>query len=162
MQEEANIQVEQQISNSFRSKSSFGKRMEHWVISKMLKEGLDVYIPVVDDNAIDAVVKRPDGRYVEIQIKARSCDVEHGASALFAAIPHNYRPYYWFVFYSERLNTMWILSSKEFLEESYKNKSGKNAGKHSLKFNNSKDEINPKYDKYRAYSFDRIKNENPK
>ena len=41
----------------------------------MLKEGLDVYIPMVDDDAIDAVVKRPDGKYVEIQIKARSKDV---------------------------------------------------------------------------------------
>ena len=46
--------------------------MEYWIIGLMLKEGLDVYVPMVDDDAIDAVVKRPDGRFIEVQIKARS------------------------------------------------------------------------------------------
>ncbi len=77
----------------------------------MLKEGLDVYVPLVDDNAIDAVVRRKDGTFVEIQIKARSKDVVEGDAALFAAIPHEVRPGYWFVFYSERLHTMWIMNS---------------------------------------------------
>jgi len=56
----------------FRNSAAFGKRMEFYVVGLMLKEGLDVYLPLVDDNAIDAVVKRPDGRFVEVQIKARS------------------------------------------------------------------------------------------
>lgn len=66
----------------------------------MLKEGLDVYMPLVDDNAIDAVVKRPDGRFVEMQIKARSKSVSFGGGALFAALTHELRETYWFVFYS--------------------------------------------------------------
>ena len=80
----------------------------------MLKEGLDVYLPLVDDDAIDAVVKRPDGRFIEIQIKARSKDVVLGDAGRFAAIEHEQRPDYWFVFYSERLDTMWIMSSASF------------------------------------------------
>jgi hypothetical protein len=38
----------------------------------MLKEGLDMYIPLIDDFAIDAVIRKQDGSFGEIQIKARS------------------------------------------------------------------------------------------
>lgn len=119
---------------SYRHKASFGKRIEHYLIGQMLKEGLDVYIPMVDDDAVDAVVKRPDGKYVEIQIKARSKDVGKGNSELFAAINHKSRDNYWFVFYSERLNVMWILTSQEFLDKASRNtKAGsKNIGKYSI------------------------------
>lgn len=82
----------------------------------MLKEGLDVYIPMVDDDAVDVVIKRSDGKYVEVQIKARSKEVAKGNAALFAAISHEHRENYWFVFYSERLDSMWIMSSSEFIK----------------------------------------------
>ena len=120
--------------NSFRNKASFGKRIEHYLIGQMLKEGLDVYIPMVDDDAVDAVVKRLDGKYAEIQIKARSKDVGKGNSELFAAINHTSRDNYWFVFYSERLNVMWILTSQEFLDKASRStKAGsKNIGKYSI------------------------------
>lgn len=54
------------MKGDFRNTMSFGKRIEYFVIGKMLKEGLDVFIPMVDDDAIDAVVKRKDGQYVEV------------------------------------------------------------------------------------------------
>jgi hypothetical protein len=41
-------------SKPFRHTAGFGKRMEHWIIGKMLKEGLDVYVLLVDDFGIDA------------------------------------------------------------------------------------------------------------
>ena len=118
----------QENSRTFRHSAAFGKRMEFYIIGLMLKEGLDVYIPLVDDDAIDAVVKRPDGQYVEVQIKARSNDVGFGAAALFASLSHEYRDNYWFVFYSERMDTIWILSSDEFIEESTQLQSGANKG----------------------------------
>ena len=37
------------MSHTFRHSAGFGKRMEYWIIGKMLKEGLDVYVPLVDD-----------------------------------------------------------------------------------------------------------------
>ena len=81
----------------------------------MLKEGLDVYIPLVDDHAVDAIVQRKDGATALVQIKARSKDVIESDAALFAAIPHpEVRPNYWFVFYSERMDMMWIMTSEEF------------------------------------------------
>ena len=150
---------------SYRHKASFGKRIEHYLIGQMLKEGLDVYIPMIDDDAIDAVVKRPNGKYVEIQIKARSKDVGLGDAALFAAIPHEYRENYWFVFYSERLDTMWIMSSAEFIEESNQNKKGKNIGKHSICFSGrkkGKPYFYEKFNKYKTETFERIVKEEPK
>ncbi len=68
----------------------------------MLKERLDVYLPLVDDFGIDAVVRKPTGEFIEIQIKARSKEVAFGDAALFAAINHELRENYYFVFYSER------------------------------------------------------------
>ncbi|MEO6065138.1 MAG: hypothetical protein ABIP49_05100 [Lysobacterales bacterium] len=123
---------------AFRHSAGFGKRIEYWVVGLMLKQGLDVYLPLVDDNAIDAVIKRPDGSFIEVQIKARSRTVILGDGALFAAITHELRPNYWFVFYSERLDKIWILASEEFIAEAVQNKNGINAGKRSLWFNGTK------------------------
>lgn len=151
---------------SHRHSAGFGKRIEYYIVGLMLKDGLDVYLPLVDDDAIDAVVKKPDGTFVEVQIKARSKDVVFGDAALFAAMTHEHRRGYWFVFYSERIDTIWILSSQEFVREAVQNKSGKNAGKRSIWFNgkNSKantEHVKPKFQKYVATNFDRILSEDP-
>src|SRR4051812_18951283 len=127
--------VDETPGRRFRHSAGFGRRMEYWIIGQMLKEGLDVYVPLVDDNAIDAVIRRRDGSFVEVQIKARSKDVAPGDCALFAAIPHEIRDNYWFIFYSERLDTTWIMSSQEFISASSQNKTGKNAGLRSIWFN---------------------------
>ena len=123
---------------SFRHTAGFGKRMEYNLIGKMLMEGLDVYVPLVDDHGVDCVIKREDGSFIEVQIKARSREVIDGDAALFAAIPHEPTDNFYFVFYSERLDMMWILSSEEFLKECVTNKKGKNAGKHSIWFNGNR------------------------
>jgi len=102
----------------------------------MLKEGMDVYVPLVDDHAVDAIVKRRYGTIAQVQIKARSNDCLENDAALFAAIPHpEERKDYWFIFYSERMDKVWILTSTEFIADSVRNKTGKNVGKRSISFN---------------------------
>ena len=123
---------------SFRHSAGFGKRMEYYLVGQMLMEGLDCYMPLVDDHGVDCVIKKEDGSFIEVQIKARSNDVAMGDAALFAAIDHEATPSFYFVFYSERLSTMWIMSSEEFLEECVTNKNGKNKGRHSVWFNGTK------------------------
>ena len=148
------------MNKSFRSLAGFGKRMEYYFIGQMLREGLDCYIPLVDDNGVDCIVKKSDGTFIEIQIKARSKDVKQGDAALFSAIEHSARANYYFVFYSERLDCMWILSSEEFLKECVTNKSGKNIGKHSIWFNGCKNNLEyckPKFDKYICKDFSKFK-----
>jgi hypothetical protein len=151
----------------FRNVAGFGKRIEFWIIGQMLKEGLDVYVPLVDDNAIDAVIRRADGSFVEVQIKARSENVVEGDAALFSAIYHEPRNNYWFVFYAERLKTMWIMTSEEFILASHQNKKGKNAGSRSIWLNGGRtdrttgvytEHILPKYERFVATNFRRIAN----
>lgn len=152
---------------SFRHSAAFGKRMEYYLIGLMLKEGLDVYVPMVDDDGIDVVVKRPNGTFVEIQIKARSKSVKFGDAALFAAMTTKPRDNYWYLFFSERMDVMWLLSSSEFETECVVNKTGKNIGKKSIWFNgkNTKagaEHVKPQFEKYVISNFSRILNEQPK
>ena len=149
----------------FRHSAGFGKRMEYWIVGRMLREGLDVYLPLVDDEAIDAVIRRPDGSFTTVQIQARSKDVAPGDAALFAAIPHELRDNYWFIFYSERMNSTWIMTSEEFIREGVQNKTGKNKGRRSIWFNGKKknretggytEHCHPRYERYLATSFERL------
>jgi hypothetical protein len=155
------------MAKTFRHSAGFGKRIEYWIIGRMLKEGLDIYVPLVDDDAIDAVIRRSDGSFITAQIKARSKDVIDGDAALFAAIPHELRDNYWFIFYSERMDMMWIMSSKEFIKESVQNKSGKNKGKRSIWFNGKKKDkatgktveyCKQQFEKYIAENFQSLQN----
>lgn len=150
---------------SFRHSAGFGKRMEYNLVGKMLMEGLDVYLPLVDDHGVDCVIKKEDGTFIEIQIKARSNEVTFGDAALFAAITHDLTPNFYFVFYSERLDSMWILSSEEFLQECVTNKTGKNAGKRSIWFNGRRTDRKTgkkseycleRFEKYRCTDFARF------
>lgn len=149
----------------FRHSAGFGKRIEFWIIGQMMKEGLDVYVPLVDDMAIDAVVRRTDGSFIEVQIKARSKNIKMEDAALFSAMRHELRSNYWFVFYSEWLQTTWIMSSQEFLDECVQNKKGKNVGLRGIWFNGmrrNKDTkarepyAKAKYQKYIAVGFQRL------
>ncbi|HVZ44601.1 MAG TPA: hypothetical protein VHA82_12395 [Ramlibacter sp.] len=159
------------MSIAFRHTAGFGKRIEYYIVGLMLKQGLDVYMPLVDDNAIDAVIKRPDGTFIEVQIKARSNDVGLGHGGLFAAITHELRHNYWFVLYTERHDGIFILSSDEFIEEAVQNKTGINAGKRSLWLNGMRknketgereEYIKDKYQKYLCRDFSRLLSPPPK
>lgn len=68
-----------------------------------------------------------------MQIKTRSNDVEDNCAARFAVITHETSENFYFVFYSERTNVKWIISS----EECQTNKTGKNVGKCSICFSGS-------------------------
>ena len=104
---------------AFRHSAGFGKRMEYNLVGKMLMEGLDVYLPLVDDHGVDCVIKKEDGTFIEVQIKARSSEVTDGDAALFAAITHELTPNFYFVFYSERLDLMWIAQSFDHADKGF-------------------------------------------
>ena len=160
------------MSFSFRHSAGFGKRVEYNLIGKMLMEGLDVYVPLVDDHGVDCVIKKEDGTFIEGQIKARSNEVKFGDGALFSAIAHEPTKNFYFVFYSDRIKNddgsegaMWIMSSEEFLRECVTNKSGKNEGKRSIGFNGKRtnkksgereEYCKPQFRKYLCEDFSRF------
>jgi predicted helicase len=63
-------------------KLTFGKRQEFVAIARLLLEGCDVYMTLVDDRGIDCVIRKNEKDYLDIQIKARSvhCKPENIAS----------------------------------------------------------------------------------
>ena len=154
------------MSFSFRHSAGFGKRMEYKIIGDMLMEGLDVYTPLVDDRGVDCIIRKEDGTFLEIQIKARSKEVTEGDAALFSAITHESMKNFYFIFYSERMGKTWIMSSEEFLNECVTNKTGKNVGKRGIWFNGNKlnpvtgkkeEYCKPQFEKYLVKDYSRFK-----
>lgn len=116
-----------------------GQATEHLILSKLLAEGREVYLPTVDDHGVDALVLSktpgPEGKrvYQELQIKSLS------QGGLFAAIScPKPRPNYWFVFYVQSINTIWLINSEDLTNQdpytkiSSLNQQGKNIGKYSI------------------------------
>lgn len=54
---------------SHRSRISFGKRAELKVITKLLENKFDVCLPLVDDHAVDAVIKTEKGEFVKFKLR---------------------------------------------------------------------------------------------
>ena len=121
---------------SFRNAASFGKRQEYVAIAELLRRGFDVYMTLVDDQGIDCVVRLMVGGepvYLDIQIKARSKDCSPRNAGTFAAmsIPDP-RPNYLFLFYSEQLDSYWVIPSTDLVRKATENKAGKNKGRFSI------------------------------
>ncbi len=141
--------------NRFRNRASFGKRQEYTVIAEMLRRGLDVYIPLVDDQQIDCIIRRGTGDYLDIQIKARSKDCIPFDAGRFAAmdIPDP-RENYFFIFYSEQANCHWVFPSLKLVKLASQNKQGANVGKYHINltgWSKKKDQVypNPKFDEFK-------------
>jgi len=140
----------------YRELASFGKRQEFMAIAELLKRGFDVNIPLVDDQQVDCIIRKiVDGKpvYIDIQIKARSKDCKPYNAARFAAMTINPRDNYFFIFYSEQLDTYWVIPSKELVKMASKNKKGKNKGKYHINlasYSKTKKQIYPrkKFKKY--------------
>lgn len=141
---------------SFRNSASFGKRIEYWVIGLLLKDGFDVFVPLVDDDGVDAIIRGQNGQKFDLQIKARSDSVAFGSSALFGVGQSHpdERSGFFFVFYSERLDQMWLMSSADFIDHCVTTSSGKNVGHRSLWMNGrsrvrNEEYPNPRFDHWR-------------
>jgi hypothetical protein len=135
----------------YRDTASFGKRQEYSVIAELLKRGFDVYMTLVDDQGIDCVLRLDDKKYLDVQIKARSKEAKQWN--FFAAMSFDVRNNFYFIFYTEKNNNLWVIPSKDVKELGIENKSGKNAGKISLTL--PKTESGGK-----ASKFEKYKNEN--
>jgi hypothetical protein len=135
----------------YRDTASFGRRQEYSVIAELLKRSFDVYMTLVDDQGIDCVIRLDGKRYLDVQIKARSKEAKQWN--FFAAMSFDVRDNFYFIFYTEKNNNLWIIPSKDVKELGIENKSGKNAGKISLTL--PKTESGDK-----ASKFEKYKNEN--
>ena len=133
----------------YRHRSSFGKRQEYIAIAELLRHGYDVYMPLVDDQQIDCVIRRDNHDYVDLQIKARSKDCQPKDAGRFAAMEIlEPRKKYFFLFYCEQIDTYWIFPSIKLVELASQNKQGKNVGKYDINLTGFK--------KNKVYAFDKF------
>ena len=152
--------------HSFFQLASFGKRMEFSIIADMLREGLDIYRPLVDDKGIDCILRRENGTFAEIQIMARSNQIGYQTAATFAGLRCVPRRDSWFVFHAALLGEnglMWIMNSLELEKYASCNTSGKHIGTYTIHLHKSKKENgktrlypNPLLEKFIVTNFDRI------
>jgi len=140
------------MAKKYRHSAGFGKRIEYWVISLLLKEEFDVFVPLVDDQGIDALIHGDNGKIIDLQIKARSNTVKIGEAAKFYAIKHpECRKNYYFIFYSERMELIWLMSSKDFIKHAWKNENEKYLGERDISFNDTREEIECPKEQFAEY-----------
>lgn len=132
---------------SYRDSASFGKRQEYVVVAELLKRGFDVYMTLVDDQGIDCIIRIDDKTYIDIQIKARSNIAKQWN--LFAAMTIEPKDNYFFIFYIEKNDTLWVMPSSHVVNNAVTNKNGANKGKHSLTL--PKSETTPKAIEFSKY-----------
>jgi len=99
-----------------------GKLAEFLVFGELIKEGADLYLPVID-TGIDAVVRRKDGTYLEIQVKSTEEDEQAGYFNVYDLDKHPEDKFFIICvdFNKEKSKVkgkpnIWILSAKDFKE----------------------------------------------
>ncbi|MBP7678934.1 MAG: hypothetical protein KA096_00760 [Bacteroidales bacterium] len=142
---------------AYRDSASYGKRQEYKAIAKLLELGFDVYSTLVDDMGIDAVIRITNKRYIDIQIKARSktCSLKNRGYFPLLSIKEETDNYF-FIFYSEQIDTYWVLPSIDIVKMASQlktnvslNKTGKNAGKYSVRVAGNNCNPLPQFEKYK-------------
>ena len=142
---------------TYRDTASFGKRIEFKLIGEILMQGLDVYLPLVDDHGVDCIVKTPKGTFIEIQIKSRSDITKR--TGCFTVDNHNTAiNNFYFIFYAENTDTRWVFTSKEFIDNAKMIKSGLYAGRKKLNLNTKKGNNSKKYSTFIIKDFSFLKN----
>ena len=139
----------------YRDSASFGKRIEYIIFEKLLNENFDVFIPLVDDHGVDCVVKHTDDNsiegYKEIQIKARSKKADVKSQGCFTVDKHIQKDNFYFIFYSEELNTCWCFTSEEFINETRESNGVRTKGRRKItlfkQYKHGMDAV-PRYRKY--------------
>jgi hypothetical protein len=111
----------------YRSTASFGKREEYVAVTELLRRGFDIYMTLIDDQQIDYIIRQEQKsklRYLDVQIKARSNNVKHAGTFAVLTV-RNPRSNYLFIFFSEVINTYWIIPSIDLVKLDNINKGGK-------------------------------------
>ena len=131
----------QSTQRQYRHRASYGKQREYIAIAELLKRKYDVYIPLVDDQGIDCVIRRGDHDYIDLQIKASSKNCQPKDAGRFASmkIP-NPRDKYFFLLYCEHIDTYWVFPSIDLVKKASKSKTGRDKGKYTINLTGFKKE----------------------
>ncbi|MCK5624212.1 hypothetical protein KAI04_00025 [Candidatus Pacearchaeota archaeon] len=95
-----------------------GKAIEYHIISELLKNDFDVFVPVVDTGT-DLIIKDREGGLVEIQVKSR--DIQSDEDVFFIK---DFKPNFNFFIVCHNINTgdFFCMPSEKFYQKSNFNK----------------------------------------
>jgi len=104
-----------------------GKAIEHYIISELLKNDFDVFVPVVD-TGIDMIIKDREGGLVEIQVKSRNIQSDEDVFFIkdftpnhnFFIVCHNINTGDFFCMPSKKFHQMSELNNKNERTMTYK------------------------------------------
>jgi hypothetical protein len=105
-----------------------GRFAEYHVTMALVRAGLDVYTPAIDDRGIDLVARLGPGRYLEIQVKAtRGFNYVFLRKSVFAIDPFRYLAYVLFTGETEPTvylipSTAWLVPNGLFVSRDYEGK----------------------------------------
>ena len=109
--------------------AQYAKRIEYLMESRLMSQGFKCFEPCVDDDGTDCVIKSPSGQFFELQIKARKGEVGQKGIGRFEVKNPEIRPNYYYLFYAEIPDIMWLFSAQQYLEICSRHKSGKHMNK---------------------------------
>ena len=99
-----------------------GKRAEFLVFAELIKRGADLYLPAVD-TGIDAIIRKEDGTYLEIQVKSTLEDEQAGYFNVYDIKEHPEDKFFIICvdmndknFREKDKPNIWVLSAKDFKE----------------------------------------------
>jgi len=100
-----------------------GKLAEFLVFGELIKHGVDLYLPVIDVKGIDAILRRKDGTYIEIQVKSTQEEDQAGYFNVYDLDQHPEDKFFIIcVDMNEKkskvkgMPNIWVLSAKDFKE----------------------------------------------
>jgi len=103
--------------------SEKGKLGELYVFSKLIENGAMPFLPIADIRGVDAVVRKKDGSYIEIQVKSTWPPDQAGYFNVHDLISRDSLYIVGLIMGLEKTET-WVLPSKEFQKYSTQREKG--------------------------------------
>lgn len=143
------------------STATYGKQQEFMAVAELMRRGFDVYLTLVDNKGIDCILRIDESRYLDIQIKARSANINPKNFGYYPllAVPTD-RDNHFFIFYSDAVSKYWVLPATDIIRLAEEKGScvnialsGSNKGKYAVRvtgLRNGEPILKKQFEQYRG------------
>lgn len=117
---------------SLKTSQQKGKQAEFLVFGELIRRGTDLYLPVIDIG-IDAIIRKMDGTYLQVQVKSTEASEQAGWFNVWDLEQYEGRKLFIAcVDMSQKSPETWILPSEVFTEYANVSKSKEGWNKYTL------------------------------
>ena len=119
-------------ARSLKTSQQKGKQAEFLVFGELIRRGADLYLPVID-KGIDAIIRKEDGSYLQIQVKSTEASEQAGWFNVWDLELYKGRNLFIVcVEMSKEPPEIWVLPSEVFMEYANVSKSKEGCNKYTL------------------------------